>query len=185
MVDIFEHGAFAKYARCVRLEEALEGFDERSNEAYFSRPDNISVFISHKHDDIEQGEDVRGLIGLLKDKYNVDAYIDAKDGSMPIVTSAVTAKRTKDKIHRCDRFILLATEEAVESNWCNWELGFGDAVKGDKGRLALVWMKKRGSSYSGNEYMKLYPHICQDNDGDYIVKGGNIHKDMTLTNWLQ
>lgn len=46
---------------------------------------------------------------------------------MPKVTSAETATRIKDRISRCDKFILLATNGAIDSKWCNWELGFGDA----------------------------------------------------------
>lgn len=30
------------------------------------------------------------------------------------------------------RFILLATDGAVESKWCNWKLGFADEIKGKK-----------------------------------------------------
>lgn len=46
---------------------------------------------------------------------------------MPQVTSGETAIRIKDRIDKCDKFILLATDKAVESKWCNWELGYGDA----------------------------------------------------------
>lgn len=48
---------------------------------------------------------------------------------MPQVTSGETAIRIKDRIDKCDKFILLATDKAVESKWCNWELGYGDAKK--------------------------------------------------------
>ena len=60
------------------------------------------------------------------------AYIDSRDLSMPKIISGETAEKIKDRIKKCKRFILLATDGAVESKWCNWELGFADAIKGKK-----------------------------------------------------
>lgn len=85
-----------------------------------------TVFISHKHADLPK---LKGLLGLLTKTYGVSVYIDSSDPNMPSVTSDVTAKRIKHKIRECDKFILLATDGAVDSKWCNWELGFGDARK--------------------------------------------------------
>ena len=38
-------------------------------------------------------------------------------------------EKLKEKIEIADKFILLATEKAINSKWCNWELGLGDAAK--------------------------------------------------------
>lgn len=84
------------------------------------------VFVSHKHDDLEE---LKGVIGFLEAKYNIKAYIDSRDGSMPSKTSGETASQIKERIIQCEKFILLATDAAIESKWCNWELGFGDAQK--------------------------------------------------------
>jgi len=87
---------------------------------------NTSNEMSDKHDELE---DLKGLIGFLESNYNVKAYIDSRDPSLPRITSAATAQTIKQRIEKCDRFILLATNGAIESKWCNWELGFGDAKK--------------------------------------------------------
>ena len=55
------------------------------------------------------------LIGLLERKYNIKAYIDSLDKSMPKKTSGETASKIKQRINRCNKFILLATNGAVES----------------------------------------------------------------------
>ena len=125
MSKIFEQGAFSRYSKR-SLENATSPILEHSQ---FSA--KTTVFISHRHDDLE---DLQGVLGFLEDEYKVKVYIDSKDSSMPITTSAETAINLKDRIRKCDRFILLATNGAIESKWCNWELGFGDANKyPDKG----------------------------------------------------
>lgn len=89
--------------------ESAEGQDYlRENPSAFSP----SVFISHKHSDRSR---LKGLLGLLKNTYGVRVYIDSMDSSMPKKTSDITAKRFRTKIKGCDRFILLATDKAVES----------------------------------------------------------------------
>lgn len=111
-------------------------------------------------------------------------YIDSQDPTMPKVTSAKTALNIKGRIKQCDKFILLATNGAIESKWCNWELGFGDAQKFQK-HIALFPMKPKGtydSAYKGSEYMEIYPYICYFNgtetysNGQPISRGYYVHR---------
>ncbi len=156
---IFEQGDFNAYmvdslyhAKQPIMEPVYEMFSQQ----------RTTVFISHKHDELE---DLKGIIGFLEKTYNVKAYIDSKDSSMPAVTSGETATRIKDRIDQCDKFILLATNKAIEAKWCNWELGYGDAKKFKK-NIALFPMKPKGdndTSYKGNEYMSIYPYITYFN----------------------
>ena len=85
----------------------------------------------------------------------------------------------KARIKKCDKFILLATNAAIDSKWCNWELGYGDAQK-FKAHIALFPLKPKGSYdylYKGAEYLSLYPYICYEDgtgkydNGAYIQKG--------------
>lgn len=65
-----------------------------------------------------------------------------------------------------DRFILLATDNAIGAPWCNWELGYGDAQK-YKDKIAILPMKNTWCEvYSGNEYMQIYPHIVRVESSD-------------------
>ncbi len=98
MSKIFEQGAFSRYSKR-SLENATSPILEHSQ---FSA--KTTVFISHRHDDLE---DLQGVLGFLEDEYKVKVYIDSKDSSMPITTSAETAINLKDRIRVCDRFILL------------------------------------------------------------------------------
>ena len=133
----------------------------------------ITVFISHKHDDLES---LKGFIGFLEKEYHVKAYIDSRDPSMPKVTSGITAKNIKERISKCRKFILLATNGATESKWCNWELGYGDAKK-YKDHIAIMPLKPSGTSdaqYKGNEYMSIYPSIIRCDLGDKYSDGSSI-----------
>ncbi len=39
---------------------------------------------------------------------------------MPKTTSGVTATKIKQQIKKYDKFILIATDGAIDSKWCNW-----------------------------------------------------------------
>ena len=126
-----------------------------------------TVFISHKHSDLE---DLQGVIGTLE-KHGAKIYIDSMDNKMPEETSGETAQRIKEVIKYCKKFILLATDDAIESYWCNWELGIGDTHRYIK-NIALLPIKEKGTydtKYKGNEYLQIYPRI------DFNKAFTNIH----------
>ena len=114
----------------------------------------ISIFLSHKHD---QKAELSAAIALLR-KVNVNIYVDWADDGMPKKTSGVTAVRIKEQIKSCKKFILLATEQAITSKWCNWELGIGDVHKYID-NIALLAIKEDYSAWSGSEYLEIYPII--------------------------
>jgi hypothetical protein len=190
---IFEHGEFSRY-RLSRLDEAMQPITE----SYQYAARKTTIFLSHKHDELD---DLRDIIGFLEHNYNTKVYIDSQDPSMPKVTSGETATRIKDRITKCNKFILLATNDAIESKWCNWELGYGDSKK-YKGNIALFPMKDRGQedySYRGSEYMSIYPYITYYNgtetytSGDYVKRGYYVREERLgkaglitpLEDWLQ
>lgn len=135
--------------------------------------EKVTIFISHKHSDLNELMDV---IGFLEKKYDVKCYIDSEDAEMPTTTSMETANLLKRRIQECKKFILLATEDAIESVWCNWELGFGDANK-YKEHIALFPIKKKHTKendYNGKEYMKIYPHITYWGENETYKNGKTI-----------
>jgi hypothetical protein len=196
MTQIFEQGHF----RNSRISDStLKNLNESrtfSSERILSN--KTTVFLSHKHDELD---DLKDFIGFLQKNYNVDVYIDSIDPNMPKNTSGETAKRIKNIIKKCDRFILIATDAAIESKWCNWELGYGDAQK-YRDRIAILPIKKQGnddSQYKGNEYLYIYPYIAYYDgsetykNGNYVDKGYYVVTQGTsrsrrielLANWLK
>lgn len=170
-----------------RIYESAEGtfkFSQIVNEAKHrkSAPYEITIFLSHKHDEVEQLKDA---IALLK-KHNVNIYIDHNDEEMPKHTSGITAARIKQKIKENRKFILLATEKAIASKWCNWELGFGDAHKYIN-HIALLVIKEDNTNWTGSEYLEIYPIIGRKyswSDDDYVVEFPN-KTTVDLKTWLQ
>ena len=124
---------------------------ESKNESSIGK---VTIFLSHKHD---ENEELDNAIRFLK-KFNVDVYVDWQDEGMPKSTSGVTATKIKGQIRSNDKFIFLATEGAIKSKWCNWELGYGDARKYIE-HIAILPISDNYSKYSGAEYLSIYPHI--------------------------
>lgn len=155
-----------------------------------------TVFISHKHSDLSELQDI---IGFLENIYDVEVYIDSQDPTLPNYTCEATAMRIKDVIEHADKFILMATNDAIESKWCNWELGYGDSKKFPE-NLAIFPINDSNlseSSYKGHEYLKIYPHIVKYNgnekyrNGNFVKAGyyvstlrDNVNHITPLKNWL-
>jgi hypothetical protein len=166
MIPVFTQGNFHSYAK-VRLDESRATIP--STTQFASR--KTTVFVSHKHDELA---DLKDILGFLEKQFGVMTYIDSRDPTMPKVTSVQTATNIKERIVNCDKFILLATNGAIESKWCNWELGFGDAKKFEK-NIALFPMKSAGGTYSGSEYMSIYPCIAYYDGTEKYSDGSSIN----------
>lgn len=176
MQNIFDRGHFKGYSIEEKYFSSVEGRTRVLLEGQ-ETTGKTKVFLSHKHDDLE---DLKGLIGFLESEYDVIAYIDCMDKDMPKKTNGDTATRIKNVIESCDKFILLATDKAVEAPWCNWELGYGDAHK-FRDNIAIFPLKEKNlseSDYKGHEYMAIYPLIlyydgkeCYYNSNKLIPEG--------------
>jgi hypothetical protein len=167
--------------------ESLRNF---KNESSFFK---TKIFLSHKHD---EQDNLEGAISLLK-SFGVDIYVDWLDEGMPKTTSGVTAVKIKQRIIENHKFIFLATEGAINSKWCNWELGLGDAAKYIE-NIALLPVKREYSDFSGSEYLEIYPYIFNidsyqyfkgsyRSQGTYVVYpsvNGN-EKVIPIAEWLK
>lgn len=142
-----------------------------------------SIFISHKHG---EQEFVYRLKDLLE-KYGFTGYVDWEDDTMPEETSGETARKIKDEINKAYKFILIASNAAIESKWCNWEIGYADARKYIN-HLALFPLRKDGGDYVGKEYLNIYPSIQINNTNIYLDSEYYIlypdGKKIELEDWL-
>ncbi len=156
--------------------------EARNNRSTGVPSQGITVFLSHKHDEVIVLEDV---ICMLK-SLGVFVYVDWLDEGMPKETCGDTACRIKQKIKECKKFIFLATEGAIASKWCNWELGYGDAQKYWNNIAIMPITEKRRDVFSGSEYLQIYPVI--KSDYEYIVTGCYVEyegKRISLVEWLK
>jgi hypothetical protein len=150
------------------LNESLRSF-KNENPSHKTR-----IFLSHKHNELAQLE---GAVSFLK-AFRADVYVDWLDEGMPKTTSGYTAERIKQKIKENHKFIFLATDAAIDSKWCNWELGLGDAAKYIE-HIAIFPVRKDNSDFSGSEYLEIYPYVFniesyQYFKGSYRIQGTYI-----------
>ncbi|MBB6610486.1 toll/interleukin-1 receptor domain-containing protein [Pontibacter sp. Tf4] len=149
----------------------------------------VTVFLSHSHSDASSNKDIfEGAISLLSSQ-GVEVYVDWLDESMPKVTNASTALKLKEKINSNKKFVLVASPNAITSNWVNWELGLGDAAK-YQNHIALFPFVSDSSSWKDAEYLNIYPYIEKANPylpdtirDNYVVRfpNGQLQK---LSSWL-
>ncbi|WP_321319221.1 toll/interleukin-1 receptor domain-containing protein [Labilibaculum sp.] len=155
----------------VNIEASLREFKSESKSS------KTTVFLSHKHDELEL---LDGAVSFLK-KEGVNVYVDWMDDGMPKYTSGVTALRIKEKIKENSKFILLASEGAISSKWCNWELGLGDAER-YKDDIAILPVSGDYSSFSGSEYLQIYPYIEYQNGNAKFTDGTSISEGYYVRN---
>lgn len=139
-----------------------------------------TIFLSHSHDDLEK-EHVKKTIAFLRG-LGLKIYVDSDDSSLPPFTNSETARKIKQEIKNNRKFILLATNAAINSKWCNWELGLGDAHKYIE-HISLFPLAENAGTWIGSEYLKIYPRIEEVGYKDFRV----IHPNgtsMTIQQWL-
>lgn len=101
---------------------SLSQLEEKTPEANIKTPENetrssfyegkkASVFLSHKHSEIAQLKRIACLLEQLCSW----VYVDWLDPTMPQKTCGKTAENIKKKIIQYDKFILVATENAISS----------------------------------------------------------------------
>ena len=136
------------------INQRISRFPINEERCFTVRP-TTSVFLSHKHTE-------RNLMLKIKtflEHLGISVYIDWLDERMTASTSGRTAQILKQKIREYDKFILVATDGAIDSKWCNWELGLGDAEKYNKDKIALFPIRQENRNWSGAEYLQIYPTI--------------------------
>ncbi|HNV95641.1 MAG TPA: toll/interleukin-1 receptor domain-containing protein [Bacteroidales bacterium] len=177
---IFTRSQFATIAQSKAGTKGLKGFVNESK--LFSRTSqSTSIFLSHSHTDKDVVEQAVTFFRTL----GINIYVDWADETMPEKPNGETAQKIKGQIVINDKFILLATNSAVASKWCNWEVGIGDTYKLRNKKIALLPLSDNSGTWNGNEYLQIYPRIEKGNSNpnDYYV----WYPDNTcelLTTWL-
>ena len=128
MKEIFEQGEFSEY-RINNLQKSRGVI----NESFSFFEEKVPVFISHKHDDLD---DLKGIIGFLEKNFNVIAYIDSRDLSMPKITSGETAEKIGSIIN------VVVHRSAMPPQ----HLFFAEKSMADSGRIVVAKKHSEGES---------------------------------------
>jgi hypothetical protein len=168
----------------VRSKVGYVGLSSRLTEtrAFSKTSSTTSIFLSHSHKDrpiVEQAKMFFQNLGL-------SIYVDWADETMPEKTNGVTASKIKTKIKENDKFILVGTNDAVVSRWCNWEVGIGDTYKFAADKICILPLADNNEHWDGNEYLQIYPRIEESDFFKDIYRvlypNGN---SITLNDWLK
>jgi hypothetical protein len=135
--------------------------------------------LSHSHED----EDIVNQAVELLGNQGIIVYVDWKDHTMPEVTSPVTAARIRKKISACNKFVLLATNNALASRWVPWELGVAD-VATSTDHVAIMPVRDPPHVWTGNEYVGIYSTLERADDGSLAVFKPGENTGISLRGWL-
>lgn len=114
-----------------------------------------TVFLSHSHYDARYVNMAKTFFEHL----GISIYVDWADITMPQLPCGTTAIKIKEKIFENQFFVFLATDNAIASKWCNWEIGIGDIFKLCEDKIVILPLAESSYGWVGNEYLQIYPYI--------------------------
>jgi hypothetical protein len=127
----------------------------------------FDVFLSHSFMDATL---ILGLLALLT-KHGIKTYVDwIVDPQLDRnQVSSATAERVRERMRRCGALLYAHSNNAATSKWMPWELGYFD---GFRSTVAIVPIAQVDTeTFSGREYLGLYPYIDASNARIWINRG--------------
>jgi hypothetical protein len=176
-------GQFSAIAQSKVGYSGLRGYVNESR-TFSKSVATTSIFLSHSHHD----KDVVEQAKIFFENLGIKIYVDWADETMPERTTGVTATKIKNQIIALnDKFVLLATNNAVDSKWCNWEVGIADPFKFPPKKFAILPLADNSGTWKGNEYLQIYPRIELNprqtgGEGYYVWYPDNTWE--TIEQWL-
>ena len=141
------------------------------------------IFLSHSFRDAEL---ILGVKLRLED-YGYTVYVDwIEDAKLDrSKVTRETAKILRRRMDCCMCLFYSTTESSADSKWMPWECGYMD---GKKSKSAILPLTHAGlNTYSGQEYLGVYPYIQEDKDTNG-KKRLWVHEDSytfcTFDSWL-
>lgn len=110
------------------------------------------IFLSHSSKDKEL---IAGLKLILED-LGYKVYVDWNDDALnPNVVTPETAKILRARMKQCKSLVYAFSENASNSKWMPWELGYFDALKNS--RVAVLPISQTAKyAYKGSEFVGIY-----------------------------
>jgi hypothetical protein len=147
--------------------------------------EQFDIFLSHSFSDQAL---ILGIVLTLEDmgyKVYVD-WIHDRDLNRDQVSSE-TARVLRQRMTACKSLFFATTANSSSSKWMPWELGFKDGRDGKSAILPVV--KSATSSYTGQEYLGIYPYIqkgpAQGKAGDRLWIHTSPSAYVIYESWLE
>ena len=180
---LYDKGSFVKkdfFFKNLKLESGLKN-DFESLEEATSHALSCDTFFAHSSDDIELIKKIIEYFYMLGAK----PYIDKDDMELPKYTDIDTAKKLKSNIDVCKRFVIVVTDNSINSKWVPWELGVADTLKGYKNVAILpIESKNVSENFIGNEYLGIYNQI-REKSGELVIYNPQSKETTPIEEWLR
>lgn len=127
--------------------------------AAFSPYKIYDIFLSHS---IRDADLILGMKATLEDLgYSVYVdWIDDPQLDRSNVTPA-TAEKLREQMNSSKSLFYVTTSNSDGSRWMPWECGFFDGKK-EKVAIVPIQESSNSNSYSGQEYLGLYPYVVKE-----------------------
>lgn len=167
--NITEHYAESIFMESVGLEHSA------STKIY-------DIFLSHSYLDSKQIYVIKEEIENMGFSVYVDWLEDPSLNRNKV--NKETALLLKKRMRSCKSLFYATTKNYQQSKWMPWELGYFDGIKG---KVAILPILDEGNStFSGTEYLELYPYVDKENFNYKKTLWINEHKSkyIRLPKWL-
>lgn len=176
----FESEKRLRNSRGYRYFSAIEAL----NEGRITDSTNLyDIFLSHSSKDKEL---IAGLKYMLED-LGYKVYVDWNDDALdPNDVSPETAKVLRERMKQCKSLVYAFSENASNSKWMPWELGYFDALKNS--RVAVLPISQTAKyAYKGSEFVGVYyvvqiAQIQNSNENALWIHNGNDYVNFKF--WL-
>lgn len=161
MAKYFTKAEARQAAKSARGQQFGKSFSWILESAAASTKDNdqFDVFLSHS---VRDAELITGVKEILQ-KMGFSVYVDWLEDPQ-LDRSAVnkeTAALLRRRMQQSQSLVYVATENASESKWMPWELGFFDGFK--PGHVAVMpFLDNASARFQSQEYLSLYPVVRKD-----------------------
>lgn len=184
-MDILPKYGLLQYRNAARIykkpvTESLQLFKEESK---FLK---VSIFVSYKQEELEE---LDSAINFLKG-FGVLIYTDyifnmpKDEANNTLSPTEHLRQETENKIKGNKKFVFLATENAIQSKQCKWEIRYASTQK-PLDQIAILPVREDYTDYGGAEYLQKYPYIQKNaiTPDTYDIKfpNGDV---MELGAWL-
>lgn len=128
------------------------------------------IFLSHSSKDM----DLIAGIKLILEDLGYSVYVDWNDNQLdPNNVTPETAKILRERMSQCKSFLYAFSENASNSKWMPWELGYFDALKNS--RVAVLPITQTAKySYKGSEFIGVY----------YVIQIAQIQNTYKEALWV-
>ncbi len=139
-----------------------------------SRYDEVTVFLSHKHEEIKELGQVIKLLKTLGVNVYVD-WVSDRDALKRELTNVNTANTIIERLKTSKALLYIHTEASQSSKWAPWELGFFHALK-DK--ICIY----NPNNIEKAPYLEIYPTVILENQ-ELLVE--TVDGRISIKKWIE